>query len=217
MRVTVEGRTLKGVQGRRWSLSSRVSIGRLPLALPTVTVPLPRYAQADATFSDVRRFRYWLERRWDESLPQFTYILLNPSVAGRIDGDDRVVPKLARMTAANGGGGYELVNLFATVDTKQVGLHEPLATGGRTNDEWIARVVERSTTLVLGWGDGNKDTVETRGRQAAVRDRARVVWPLLQNTGRWCFDRIGSGAPHHPLYLADETAPVPYQPPTGYP
>ncbi|PZS09688.1 MAG: hypothetical protein DLM70_01330, partial [Chloroflexi bacterium] len=60
-----------------------------------MAVPLPTYTRSDAKFSDDGRFRYWLERRWDDSLPQFTYILLNPSVAGCADGADRVVPKLA--------------------------------------------------------------------------------------------------------------------------
>ena len=87
----------------------------------------------DAYFSRDRGFRYLLERRLDDALPQFTYVLLNPSEAGG-DRDDSTSRKLLSLTVSNGGGGYELVNLFANVDNHQKGLHYPGAIGGRTGN-----------------------------------------------------------------------------------
>lgn len=162
----------------------------------------------DARFSADRRYRYWLQRRWDPSRPQFAYVLLNPSRADA-DHDDPTVRKLSVLTSANGGGGFELVNLFAVMDTRQVGLHLPDAVEAAPgeNDRWIERVVERADVVVLGWGDGMADDLLTQGRRAAVRRRAQQVWPLVRNRQPRCFRTIGSGAPGHPGRLRS-TAPI---------
>jgi hypothetical protein len=184
------------------------------LARP-VMIPRPHYLRTDAIFSDDGRYRYWLERRWDDALPQFTYMLLNPSKAG-IE-DDPTVTKLVTITVGNGGGGFELVNLFAVVDTRQVGLHPSEAVGEPVNDGWIARVVGRSTKLVLGWGGGNANKQKTPGRRAAVRTRACEAWPLMAGRDLWCFKTTTTGAPHHPGRLPNDTRIVRYRPPSGYP
>ena len=175
--------------------------------------------RGDAVFSDDGRYRYWLERRWDDELPQFTYVLLNPSKAGVRDDGDRTVPKLVTLTQTNGGGGFELVNLFAVLDTQQVGLHLPDAIGESVghNNNWIRRAADRSETLVLGWGDGNADDPSSRGRQAAVRQRATEVWAMVSDRDVWCFRAIASGAPGFPGRLAGSTRMVPYVPERGYP
>jgi hypothetical protein len=85
-------------------------------------------ASGDAQFDAQRQYRYWFERRWNTALPQFTYILLNPSVA-TTSKDDRTTRRLCSLTQAKGGGGYELVNLFVIVDTHQEHLHKSIAAG----------------------------------------------------------------------------------------
>lgn len=181
--------------------------------------PLSSCVGGNAAFSSNGRYRYWLERRWDEARPRFTYILLNPSKAGATDNGDRTVPKLVTMTTANGGGGFELVNLFATMDTHQVGLHLPDAVGESpcSNDAWIVKAAQRSSTLVVVWGDGNADDVASRGRRAAVRQRVQEVWPLLRHRHLWCFRTIKSGAPGHPGRMRNEAGLVRYLPRDGYP
>ncbi len=167
----------------------------------------PSRCKGAATFSGDGRYRYWLHRHWDADLPRFAYILLNPSRADA-DHDDPTVRKLVALTSANGGGSFELVNLFALMDTRQVGLHRPGAVEELPgeNDRWIERVVGRSDTLVLGWGDGGADDSLTRGRRAAVRRRAEEVRPLLADRRLWCFRTIKSGAPGHPGRLANNTS-----------
>jgi hypothetical protein len=184
-----------------------------PLQNPVLDV------RGDAAFSVDHRYRYWLARRWDDELPQFGYVLLNPSKAGVVDDGDRTVPKLIKITAANGGGGFELVNLFALMDTHQASLHLPLAVGetSDTNDAWIRQIADRAEPLVLGWGDGNADGADSRGRQAAVRRRARAIWPLLGHRRLWCCRMIGSGAPGHPGRMGNTSAIGRYLPPPDYP
>lgn len=180
-------------------------------------LPLPPGTLGDAHFSGDHRYRYWLERRWDDSLPRFTYVLLNPSAADR-DRDDRTNGRLRGMTMANGGGSYELVNLFAVVDTHQVGLRYPSGIGetSATTDEWISRAVERADVLVVGWGDGNGTGTGASDRRAGVRRRASEVWPLVRHRRPLCFRRNTSGSPGHPLYLATGSPMTRYVPTAAY-
>jgi hypothetical protein len=176
--------------------------------------PLAAGVDGAAKFSDDSVFRYWLERRWDAALPQYAYILLNPSMAGA-DVDDETSRKLARMTLAKGGGGFDLVNLFALVDTNQDGLRYPEAVGEtiEANNAWIDRVVGRADVLVLGWGDGRSNGAGGRARYEAVRRRANEVWPLVRFGHPNCFLKErpnASGQPPHPLYLKDDSLMVPY-------
>ena len=163
---------------------------------------LPPGVVGNATFSPEGRFRYSLERAWDPKLPRFTFILLNPSEAGA-DRDDRTSQRLHALTVSNGGGGYELVNLFAMVDTHQSDLIYPAAVGEttRANDEWISRAVDRSDTLVLGWGDGSGKGPTAAPRKAGVKRRAKEVWSLVRYSRPMCFTVNASGSPGHPLYL----------------
>lgn len=178
---------------------------------------LPAGVRGDARFSPDRRYRYWLERRWDASLPRFTYILLNPSTAGH-DHDDKTNQRLRAITVANGGGGYELVNLFAVVDTYQVSLHRPAAveeTPG-ANDEWVTRAAARAEVVVLGWGDGTGVGTDAAARRTEVKRRAGDVWPLVRDYNPQCFTVNVSGAPGHPLYLNTTSPMTDYVPSPGY-
>jgi len=177
----------------------------------------PPGVRGDACFSPDHRFRYWLERRWDDSLPQFTYVLLNPSAAGG-DRDDPTSRKLRSLTVANGGGGYALVNLFALVDTHQDGLDYPEAIGEtrEVNDEWIVRAVEGCDVVVLGWGNGNPKGVGAAARQAGIKRRAAEVWPIVRFQQPQCFDLTDRGAPKHPGRLEDKLHLLAYLPPSGY-
>jgi hypothetical protein len=105
--------------------------------MPTNGYPLPFGVRGRAEFSGDGQYRYWLERRWNDSLTHFTYILLNPSSASATE-DDGTTRKLFEITQANGGGSYELVNIFALVDTAQTCLRDPVAVGEthQANDWW---------------------------------------------------------------------------------
>ncbi len=179
--------------------------------------PLPRGVRGDTRFSPDRRYRYWLGRWWDDTLPRFAYVLLNPSRAG-CDRDDTTNRRLRAITVANGGGGYELVNLFAAVDTYQTGLHLPTAVDGSpgANDEWVVTAASRADILVLGWGDGNGTGPDAGARRAEVWRRAREVWPLVGHHHPRCFKVNASGAPGHPLYVRTTSPLADYSPSPEY-
>jgi hypothetical protein len=144
-------------------------------------------------------YRYWLERTWDRTVPRFTYVLLNPSRAGAFE-DDPTTRKLQNITAANGGGGYVLVNLFASVDTHQTGLHLAGAAGesAEENDHWVRAAVEGSPRIVVGWGAGNGDADHHGDRKRAIVRRADDVWPVLERHDLWCVAHNRCGSPRHP-------------------
>jgi hypothetical protein len=162
--------------------------------------PLPTGVRGSADFSGDMKYRYWLERRWQTSLPQFTFILLNPSKADAV-WDDRTTQKLHLITSAHLGGGFELVNLFATVDTAQLGLHLRQAVEHEpgANDLRVLAAIERSERLVIGWGDGNGDSPHAAERRAAIRRRAASIWPVIRSRELWCVKRNEvTGSPRHP-------------------
>jgi hypothetical protein len=175
-------------------------VSTVPNEKPAGMSPLPPRVRGDAEFSADLRYRYWLERRWQDSLPHFTYILLNPSRAGGW-WDDRTSHKLHSITKTNGGGGFELVNLFATVDTKQVGLHLPQAVehAAGENDLRLRAAIERSGRLIVGWGDGSGTAPHATQRKAAILRRASSIWPTIRYRELWCVGTNGgTGAPRHP-------------------
>lgn len=188
------------------------------MAPSATTGPALAPVNGSAVFSDDGHHRFLLERRWDDSLPSFTYILLNPSVADA-DHDDPTVARLLRLTRHNGGGRFVLVNLFSVVDTFQQRLH---LTGERNdrwreNREWVADALRRPSVLVVGWGDGRADDKTARGRRSAVRCRAEEIWPLIAAARPHCFRTLRSGAPGHPGRLRGTSRIRPYRPPPPTP
>jgi hypothetical protein len=161
--------------------------------------PLPPGVGGDAVFSPDGTYRYWLERSWDQTLPRFTYVLLNPSRAGVLE-DDPTTRKLGSITAAHEGGGYVLVNLFASVDTHQTGLHRDTAAGesAEENDCWVRAAVESSPRIVVGWGAGGAYAEHHGDRRRAIVRRARNVWPVLERHDLWCVGYNRCGSPRHP-------------------
>ncbi len=69
-----------------------------------------------AFFSSDRIYRYLLWRRWDETKPIMTWILLNPSVAGE-DTDDHTVKKMNGFAKKHSCGGLIVSNLYSYVST----------------------------------------------------------------------------------------------------
>ncbi|MGH9078712.1 MAG: DUF1643 domain-containing protein [Acidimicrobiales bacterium] len=181
--------------------------------------PLPAGVHGSAMFSPDGNYRYWLERGWDRRLPRFTYVLLNPSRASGHE-DDPTTRKLQSISVANGGGGYVLVNLFASVDTRQTGLHRDMAVGAspEANDGWLNAAVACSPRIVVGWGTGTADVPHVGARRRAILRRARDVWPVLRPHELWCVGHNRGGSPRHPgRGVRNDALLHRYVPTDGYP
>lgn len=138
--------------------------------------------------ADIRdEHRYSLTRVWDASLPQVTYILLNPSTADetQLDPTLKQCVKIARF---NGFGGMIILNLYAYRATKPKDMKTASDPVGALNDQVLAAA---TGTIVGGWGN-HADPL----RAAAIRAMHPDMKVLKLNA---------TGQPKHPLYVAGNT------------
>lgn len=145
----------------------------------------------DAAFSEDRRYRYVLWRRWDDRRPLTCFVLLNPSTADETT-DDPTIRRCIAFARSWGDGGVYVTNLFALRATDPGRLRRAKDPIGARNDDWIRAIAERCGRIVVGWGE--------HGR---YRDRgADVLERLLprDRTFRFGLTRA-SRQPMHPLYL----------------
>ena len=155
-------------------------------------------SDSGAVFSECRRWRYLLWRRWDESLPVANFLMLNPSTADEFKLDPSCTR--ARVYAERWGYGALIVtNLFgwrATDPEEMKAVRDPVGPG---NDRAILRAARESALVVCAWGNHGAHL----GRSSAVR-------ALLEKGGiAPRFLRMnGSGEPAHPLYLPGNLKPI---------
>ena len=152
--------------------------------------------RGQAGFSRCGRYRYWLRRSWDSSLPQCAFIGLNPSTADATT-DDPTLRRCIDFAQRWGSGSLLMVNLFslrATDPRELVGVDDPF--GPRTN-LWLRRAKRESQLMIAAWGNGG-----------ALHHRHKTVWLLLGDMQ--CLGVTATGMPKHPLYCPKATQPVPF-------
>ena len=155
-------------------------------------------SEAGARFSECRRWRTLLWRRWDAARPAANFLMLNPSTADEF----RLDPSCTR--ARNyaerwGYGALVVTNLFgwrATFPGDLLLAKDPV---GRGNDAAILRAAREAGIVVCAWG--NHGAHENRGEQVeALLRSSRVRLFFLKKTK--------GGHPSHPLYLPGSLEPV---------
>jgi hypothetical protein len=168
-----------------------------------------------ATFSPCGRMRFTLHHRWAPG-PTWTWVMLNPSVAGSGQERDNLDPTLRRcmgFSRAGGAGAMTIVNLWPWVGQDPADLWaamdagEPVD-GGRLGLAAIEAAATGAGMVVCGWGSFSK----ARGRHLpAARARARLVLDTIENTGMTphALSVTTAGNPGHPLYLPAALAPRP--------
>jgi hypothetical protein len=150
----------------------------------------------DAHFSQDRKFRYFLSRIWDDTLPTVTFIGLNPSTADE-KADDRTITTCMAYAKQWGKGGLFVANLFAFRDTCQTQIWNVPDPIGPENDKWLVDLASKSSLVVAAWGD-----------DGLRFERSGAVCRLLPRLH--CLKVNKSGEPHHPLYLSRDIKPQPY-------
>ena len=159
--------------------------------------------ERSATFSDDRRYRYSLLRAWDNDLPWWGFVGLNPSTADE-ETDDHTIRRCRNIAKHHGAGGIVMVNLFAYRSTDPKGLIGVADPIGRLANDWALRrasaVCER---MIAAWGNVPR-ALHFHGRAAEVRE-------LLG------FDRLEvlgltkGGYPRHPSRLPGAPIPQPWR------
>ena len=153
--------------------------------------------KSNAILSSDRKYRYVLERAWDESLPKAMFIGLNPSMANETK-DDPTVKRLITFAKSLNYDGFYLLNLFAYRSTQPENLWKVKNPIGNTNDDYILEYSNLSDMVIACWG--NKGT---------YKNRSKEVSDLLNQLH--CFGKNKTGQPKHPLYLKRTASIVPYK------
>lgn len=142
-----------------------------------------------ARFSECRRYRYELWRRWGDG-PVLGWIGCNPSDAGEEDNDPSV-RKMIGFSKRLGYGGLLLGNMSALVSTDWRGLLTASDPVGPENDEVLRRIASSTDRVVAAWG-------RVGGR---FRTRIDQVLDVLAGVELWSFGVTKEGHPCHPLML----------------
>lgn len=149
------------------------------------------YLESDALISLCGKYRYWLNRWWDKTLPLAVFIMLNPSNADAVD-DDPTIDCCVRLAKREGYGGIHVVNLFAYRTPKRETLADLEDPVGPDNDRHILAATRLGAVTIVAWG-----------AYVAVPTRPEKVLKVLRATTsnlKW-IERLKGGQPRHPLYL----------------
>ena len=154
---------------------------------------------SSATFSECRRYRYTLSRRWCLDKKKVAFIGLNPSTADEFK-DDATVRRCANYALDWGFGSLQMLNIFAFRATEPAEMKSEPEPVGPENDSYLVKVVQTVDLIVCGWG-----------ANGSHRGRNEEVLRLLSGFDLHCLTVTKDGHPGHPLYLKKELRPVLFQ------
>lgn len=149
-----------------------------------------------AEFSECRKYRYALWRKWDECKPCIMFIGLNPSTASE-NMDDPTIRRVKRFAKDWGYGGVYMCNLFAYVSTDPKELilcSDPIG----ANDERLLRFAMYCKDILFAWGSFPE-----------AEERAKIVTEMFPQAVCLGFNK--NGTPKHPLYVSANTLQVNYK------
>lgn len=149
-----------------------------------------------ATISPCGKYRYWLERRWDESKDYLNFIMLNPSTADA-EQDDPTIRKCIGFAKNMGYGGIHVTNLFAYRATDPSDLAKCPSPIGPDNGNFIEAGILSAPVTICAWGS-NKMAAALAPKLAVVLKKCRAMALRINR----------DGSPAHPLYVPYSVDPV---------
>lgn len=156
-----------------------------------------------AIFSPCEKYRYVLQRTWNDKQGKLAVIGLNPSTATETT-DDRTIAKMIRLAKRLEFGGLVMLNLFAWRATQRRNMKLATNPVGPMNDHFLVEYCRRAAIVLCAWGtDGGHNK------------RDRLVMQLLAdelpiNSFLYYLKLTAGGFPQHPLYLKDTLDPQPW-------
>lgn len=149
-----------------------------------------------ADISEDGLYRYVLGRRWDDSLPECVFIMLNPSTADASQ-DDPTIRRCISFAKSFGCGSLLVGNLYAFRATDPRDLFtaaEP--TGGPRNTAVLTDLLTRGAATVAAWGVHAKPARVAEVLRLPGADRLTALATTKD------------GAPRHPLYVPGTASPM---------
>ncbi|MCT4558126.1 MAG: DUF1643 domain-containing protein [Pelagimonas sp.] len=147
-----------------------------------------------ALYSPCERYRYGLERIWDETRPWVTYVMLNPSTATELR-NDPTIERCQRRAVQLGFGAMRIANLFAFRATHPKDLKRAEDPEGPENTALLHRWTQGSAMTIAGWG-----------AHGDLLGQGRRVAPVLDGDVRH-LGLTKAGHPRHPLYVSYAVSP----------
>lgn len=150
-----------------------------------------------AQFSECRKYRWTLWRRWNAALAPCVFVGLNPSTADETE-NDPTIRRCIGFAKLWGLGGLIMLNAFgfrATQPRDMKAQDDPNGHGNDTAIEWTSQMaIDAGGIVIAAWGSH------------CGEDRERHVCQLI-NRKIHCLGRTKAGRPKHPLYLRADTKP----------
>ena len=148
---------------------------------------------AEANISKCGKYRYWLNRTWDNKKPIGVFICMNPSTATSAM-CDLTMCNCNNLAMQWGWGGFYIVNLYAYRATDPNDLKKQNNPIGKLNDHAITDICANASMIVLAWGNGNKK-------------RANDVLSLLGSKKLHCIYKNKGGGFLHPSRIKTKDYP----------
>ena len=158
-------------------------------------------AQSTALYSDCLSYRYILTRTWNPNGGRLHFVMLNPSTATETQ-NDATVERCERRARILGYGAFCVTNIFAWRDTDPKKMRAATDPIGPYNDEAITKTCYWADKTIAAWG--------THG---AHMERGAYVKKLMASLNKPVF-QLGlskDGHPKHPLYIAYQKFPEPWE------
>jgi hypothetical protein len=156
-----------------------------------------------AVLSKDNRYRYRLERRWDEGAP-VVFVMLNPSTADGFT-DDQTIAKCRRFAQRWNRPAFVVVNLYALRSTDPHALTYESDPIGPENNFYIREAayeaIRGGSKVVCAWGT----------KFLGTRDRDVTNMLRAWNVDLWSLAITKNGHPGHPLYLRGNAELKPYE------
>lgn len=143
---------------------------------------------AGALFSDDRKHRYVLWRKWNKRGKMALCCGLNPSTANQ-DQNDPTITRLMQTLSAHGYGGFYMVNLFTVISSSPDILLDPKV----KEDE------EMDIGIIFAYSINVDDVIFCWGTFEEAKARAQRLIDFYQNA--LCFGKNKDGSPWHPMAL----------------
>lgn len=149
--------------------------------------------------SSCETYRYALWRIWDQSMPLWLFVLLNPSKATETETDPTITRQIER-AKRGGAGGIVVVNTGAVRETNSdlAVIHpDPI---GPDNAYWVHSMLSMCKVHIAGWGP-----------KAAKFGGDKIVKEIFEQAGiqLYALKINKDGSPQHPLYLPYDMPLIP--------
>lgn len=148
--------------------------------------------KSDAYLSNDRKYRYWLYREWDSTLPPLANFGVNPSTADE-NTDDATIRKDIGFSRQNGFGALLKLNVGAYRSTdpkKWMAASDPF--GPENTPEYLQYYMAMfgCVQALAAWG---RSIGKYSYRGEAIVHTIPCTW--------WCLGKNGDGTPRHTLML----------------